>query len=61
MLAPDEVAAMLGLRGLGWGAKRIAAEFGWSRNTEGPLSFGGQAGCDGLSSELGARRPAAAR
>jgi hypothetical protein len=22
MLAPDEVAAMLGLRGLGWGAKR---------------------------------------
>jgi len=33
MLAPDEVAAMLGLRGLGWGAKRIAAEFGCSRNT----------------------------
>ena len=33
MLMPDEVAAMLGLRGLGWGAKRIAAEFGCSRNT----------------------------
>ena len=33
MLTPDEVAAMLGLRGLGWGAKRIAAEFGCSRNT----------------------------
>jgi hypothetical protein len=29
----DEVAAMLGLCGLGWGAKRIAAEFGCSRNT----------------------------
>ena len=24
MLMPDEVAAMVGLRGLGWGAKRIA-------------------------------------
>src|SRR5918994_691343 len=33
MLTPDEVAAMLGLCGLGWGAKRIAAEFGCSRNT----------------------------
>jgi transposase len=33
MLTPDEVAAMLGLRGLGWSAKRIAAEFGCSRNT----------------------------
>jgi hypothetical protein len=28
MLMPDEVAAMVGLRGLGWGAKRIAAELG---------------------------------
>lgn len=33
MLTPDEVAAMLGLYGLGWGAKRIAAEVGCSRNT----------------------------
>ena len=32
---PDEVAAMLRLRelGLGWGTRRIAAEFGCSRNT----------------------------
>jgi hypothetical protein len=31
MLTPDEVTAMLGLRGLGWSSKRIAAEFGCSR------------------------------
>src|SRR5918911_587895 len=30
---PDEVAAMLRLRELGWGMRRIAAEFGCSRNT----------------------------
>ena len=30
---PDEVAAMLRLRALGWGTRRIAAEFGCSRNT----------------------------
>src|SRR5215207_880307 len=30
---PDEVAAMLQLHALGWGTRRIAAEFGCSRNT----------------------------
>ena len=30
---PDEVAAMLRLHALGWGTRRIAAEFGCSRNT----------------------------
>lgn len=33
MRTPDEVAAMLRLWSLGWGAKRIAAELGVSRNT----------------------------
>jgi transposase len=33
MRAPEEVAVMLRLRALGWGAKRIAAELGCSRNT----------------------------
>ena len=33
MLRPEEVEAMLRLHGLGWGARRIAAEFGCSRNT----------------------------
>jgi transposase len=33
MRTPDEVAAMLQLRKLGWGTKRIAAQFGCSRNT----------------------------
>jgi transposase len=33
MKAPDEVSAMLRLKGLGWGSKRIAAELGCSRNT----------------------------
>ncbi|HSE04986.1 MAG TPA: IS21 family transposase [Methylomirabilota bacterium] len=33
MRTPDEVTAMLRLRALGWGLKRIAAEFGCSRNT----------------------------
>jgi len=30
---PDEVSAMLRLHALGWGTRRIAAEFGCSRNT----------------------------
>src|SRR3954451_23222525 len=30
---PDEVAAMLRLHALGWGTRRIAAEFDCSRNT----------------------------
>ena len=30
---PDEVAVMLRLHALGWGTRRIAAEFGCSRNT----------------------------
>jgi hypothetical protein len=33
MLAPDEVAAMVRLHALGWGAKRISRELGCSRNT----------------------------
>jgi len=33
MLAPQEVQGMLALRALGWGAKRISAELGCSRNT----------------------------
>ena len=33
MLAPDEVAAMVRLRDLGWGTKRIADELRCSRNT----------------------------
>ena len=33
MRAPDEVAAMLRLRALGWGTRRIAAELGCNRET----------------------------
>lgn len=33
MLEPDEVTAMVRLRKLGWGSKRLAREFGCSRNT----------------------------
>jgi DNA-directed RNA polymerase specialized sigma24 family protein len=33
MKAPDEVSAMIRLKELGWGAKRIAAEPGCSKNT----------------------------
>jgi transposase len=33
MKAPDEVAAMLRLKALGWGSKQIAAELGCARNT----------------------------
>ena len=33
MLQPEEVAAMVQLHGLGWGAKRLSQEFGCSRNT----------------------------
>jgi transposase len=33
MLEPEEVSAMLRLKELGWGSKRIAREFGVSRNT----------------------------
>lgn len=33
MRTPDDVSAMLRLRALGWGTKRIAAELGCSRNT----------------------------
>jgi transposase len=33
MLEPDEVTAMLRLRKLGWGSKRLAREFGCSRTT----------------------------
>lgn len=33
MLEPEEVAAMLRLHALGWGARKLAAEFGCARNT----------------------------
>jgi hypothetical protein len=33
MLQPDEVATMVQLSALGWGAKRLAREFGCGRNT----------------------------
>lgn len=33
MKTPDDVSAMVRLKGLGWGAKRIAAELGCSKNT----------------------------
>jgi len=33
MLPPDEVAAMVRLHELGWGAKRLSKEFGCARNT----------------------------
>ena len=33
MKAPDDVSAMVRLKALGWGSKRIAAELGCSRNT----------------------------
>lgn len=33
MLQPEEVAAMLRLHALGWGAKRLSKEFGCARNT----------------------------
>ena len=33
MKAPDDVSAMMRLQALGWGAKRIAAELGCSKNT----------------------------
>lgn len=47
MLQPDEVAAMVRLHELGWGAKRLSKEFGCARNTVrrylqagGPVPFG---------------------
>jgi transposase len=65
MRTPDEVAAMLRLRALGWGAKRIAAEFGCSRATvRRYLAAGGWTACrmprrrralDGLEDWLGER------
>jgi transposase len=33
MLEPDEVAAMMRLHRLGWGTRRLAQQFGWSRTT----------------------------
>ncbi len=46
MLQPEEVAAMVRLHELGWGAKRLSKEFGCSRNTVrrylragGPVSY----------------------
>jgi DNA-binding NarL/FixJ family response regulator len=42
MLAPEEVSAMLRLRELGWGTRRIARELGVSRNTvKGYIEAGG--------------------
>lgn len=42
MKAPDEVSAMLRLKALGWGSKRIAAELGCARNTVRHWHFAGQ-------------------
>jgi transposase len=46
MLQPEEVAAMVRLHRLGWGAKRLSREFGCARNTvrrylraDGPVSY----------------------
>jgi hypothetical protein len=36
MRTPDDVSAMIRLRQLGWGPKRIAAELGCSKNTSNP-------------------------
>ena len=33
MLQPEEVAAVMRLHALGWGAKRLSKEFGCARNT----------------------------
>ena len=65
MLEPDEVQAMLGLHRRGWGTRRIAREFGCSRNTvkryveaDGWVAYGGAqrggklAGLDGWLEEL---------
>jgi hypothetical protein len=56
MLTPDEVAAMLGLRGLGWGSKRIAAEFGCSRNTVFRTTFAARRGLCIRAPQLRAKR-----
>ncbi len=46
MRTPDEVSAMVSLKGLGWGVKRIAAELGCSKNTvKRYLSLGGWRPC----------------
>ncbi len=62
MLQPDEVAAMMRLHGLGWGAKRLAREFGCARNTVrrylrqgGPMPYrqpGRRSALDGLDGWL---------
>ncbi len=62
MLQAEEVAAMLRLHGLGWGAKRLAKEFGCARNTVrrylrqgGPVAFrkpGRRTAFDGLDDWL---------
>lgn len=50
MRLPDEVAAMVKLQELGWGAKRIAAELGCSKNTvKRWLGLGGWRRCAGAS------------
>ncbi|WP_221939228.1 helix-turn-helix domain-containing protein [Mycobacterium sp. KBS0706] len=65
MRTPDDVSAMLALKALGWGAKRIAAELGCSKNTvKRWLGAGGWRPCaspsrskklDGLEPWLGER------
>src|SRR4051794_17863230 len=50
MRTPDEVAVMLRLKALGWGAKRIAAELGCSKNTvKRYVAAGGWQPCVSLS------------
>jgi hypothetical protein len=58
MKAPDEVAAMVRLRALGWGVRRIAAAFGCSHMTVRRLPGGGRlGGVSGAAAGQGARRP----
>src|SRR5436309_1765928 len=50
MKAPEDVSAMVKLKELGWGTKRIAAELGCSRNTvKRWVSCGGWRACAGAS------------
>jgi hypothetical protein len=57
MLRPDDVSAMLRLRGLGWGTKRIASELGCGRNSEAVSRAGRLGGVPDAAAATSARRP----